>query len=59
MDGHEVSSGTIVCSTGITYTNSAIQPTQGKHDVRIMFGPEVENTVTVYVRAIPERLAGQ
>lgn len=59
VDGEEVSSGTIICSTGLTYTNSAIQPTRGKHDVRIVFGPEVENTDSAYVRVIPERLAGQ
>ncbi|MFT4294121.1 MAG: hypothetical protein QM582_01780 [Micropruina sp.] len=59
VDGKEVSSGTIICSTGITYTNSAIQPTRGKHDVRVVFGPEVENALSAYVRVIPERLAGQ
>lgn len=59
VDGEDASSGTIICSTGIIYTNSAIQPMQGRHDVRVVLGPEVEHTDMAFVRVIPERLAGE
>ena len=56
VDGTFESGGTIVCSMGVTYTNSAIQPRKGKHRVEVMFGPEVVNTNWAYIRIIPTRL---
>lgn len=54
VDDAEVDSGTVVCSTGITYANTALSQVRGEHRIRVVMGDEVEGSRRAWVRGVPE-----
>ena len=55
VDGHATDGGTLVCSTGLTYVNTALGTVPvGRHAVTVRLGDEVAATRVAYVRLLPE-----
>lgn len=53
VEGAVVDEGTVPCSTGITYANTALSRVEGAHAVRLDVGDEVRGTRMAWARLLP------
>ena len=53
VDGVQSDAGTITCSTGRIFANTALGQVAGSHTVHLEVGEEVEHTRSAWVRLLP------